>query len=438
MSSGRLSEGVGYVTWWGFSPARDLLSMGPARPEGDANVLLVGSGDPRHILKSIAGLQDKENLHVWVVESSMEVVARQLLLLYLALMPQQSMGNNEKAEIFLEIFGNSEIRAQTEEMLRCVASNLSQSVAETLETPTHSCLNTASLKFRERDELARILKAWMQPQSSSILISKAWDYRVRQHLGTRYNSKDGSFDWDLNMKLHEKGCGVIHKHQYARWRERGVAFELREGVYELNNPSLLSFRVFNQRGNNVAVRGYWGDIVSSPYLAFGIETDDKSLLRTQHGQHTKTAQDVSFNNVLALFVDLSARCIQPDAEEPLAEMDRKSVTLEDLMQPIGISVTFLPLDSLPKLAKKVKYSHFFSSLYFSASCVHQLDPTLRQIAAPDAALVVETAKYILDLNKEQEAGFVERVAAIAQKAEFEPWTEQKADGVHAVFVPQRN
>lgn len=59
----------------------------------------------------------------------------------------------------------------------------------------------------------------MQPQSSSVLISKAWDYRVRQHLGTRYNSKDGSFDWDLNMKLHEKGvfeqiqkllCDVYH------------------------------------------------------------------------------------------------------------------------------------------------------------------------------------------------------------------------------------
>lgn len=33
-------------------------------------------------------------LQVWVVESSMEVVARQLLLLYLALMPQESMGNN--------------------------------------------------------------------------------------------------------------------------------------------------------------------------------------------------------------------------------------------------------------------------------------------------------------------------------------------------------
>lgn len=115
-----------------LSPSLSLFLSGPARPEGEANVLLVGSGDPRHILKSIAGLQDKENLHVrldfknivvprlckafgtlcaktcsvlqvWVVESSMEVVARQLLLLYLALMPQQSMGNNGTLAAFLRV-----------------------------------------------------------------------------------------------------------------------------------------------------------------------------------------------------------------------------------------------------------------------------------------------------------------------------------------------
>lgn len=37
----------------------------------------------------------------------------------------------------------------------------------------------------------------------------------------------------------------------------------------------------------MALRGYWGDIVSSPYLAFGIETQDESLLKTQNGQHMK-------------------------------------------------------------------------------------------------------------------------------------------------------
>lgn len=61
-------------------------------------------------------------------------------------------------------------------------------------------------QFKERDELSRIFKLWIQPAGSSpVIMSKAWDYRVRQHLGTRYNSKKGCFDWDLTMKLHEKG-----------------------------------------------------------------------------------------------------------------------------------------------------------------------------------------------------------------------------------------
>ncbi|XP_075949732.1 dynein axonemal assembly factor 3 isoform X1 [Anarhichas minor] len=452
MSAGRASEGAGCITWWGFSPARDLLSTGPVRLEEDFNVLLVGSGDPRHILKTISGLKSQESLHVWVIEDSMEVVARQLLLLYLALVPKESMGSNEKTEVFLEVFGNGEIRSQTEETLRRAASQLTLSVTETLETATHASLNTTLLKFKERDELARIFKLWTQPRPSSsssecaapVLMSTAWDYRVRQHLGTRYDSKKSCFDWDLIMKLHEKGCGVINKQQYAQWRERGLAFEMREGVYQRTNPSLLSSRVFSQKGGKVSYRGYWGDIVSSPYLSFGIETADKSLLKTQNGQHIKTAQDISFANVQELFQSLSSRRGCPNtsqsdakAEEPPPEADRNSVTINDLMHLNGISVTFLPSDSLYKLPEKQKYSHFFNTIYFSASRVHQLGPTMRQIAAPDAVLVVELAKYILDLTKEQVAGFAEKVASIALEAEFEAWRDEKSDDVHAVFVPQR-
>ncbi|XP_029978478.1 dynein assembly factor 3, axonemal [Sphaeramia orbicularis] len=451
MSAGRPSEGAGCITWWGFSPARDLLSTGPVRPEGEVNILLVGSGDPRHILKTTAGLQDKDSLHVWVIENSMEVVARQLLLLYLTLTPQESMGLNEKTEVFLEVFGNSEVRSQTADTLGCVASQLSMSVTETLDTATHPCLDTTLLKFRERDELLRIFKRWMQPHSSSsssgcsapILMSKAWDYRVRQHLGTRYDSKKGCFDWDITMKLHEKGCRVINKQQYFQWREQGVAFEMREGVYQTTNPTLLSSRVFSQKGNKVAVTGYWGDIVSSPYLSFGIETDDESLLETQNGQHIKTAQDISISNVQALFQSLYSRqgcsiTAQSNVEaEGSKECDPKSITLNDLMNLNGISVTFLPLDSLNKLPEKQKYSHFFNAVYFSVSCVHQLGPMLRQIAAPDAVLIVELAKFLLDLNTEQEKGFAKRVVDIAQEAGFEPWHEAKCDDVHVVFIPQR-
>ncbi|XP_023149554.1 dynein axonemal assembly factor 3 isoform X2 [Amphiprion ocellaris] len=409
MSAGRESEGPGSVSWWGFSPARDLLSLGPVRYEGEANVLLIGSGDPRHILKTIAGLQDTQSLHVWVIETSMEVVARQLLLLYLALIPQESMGINEKTEVFLEVFGNSEIRSQTEETVRRAASQLSSSVTETLEAASHACLNTTLLKFKERDELATIFKLWIQPRPSSssseppapILMPKVWDYRVRQHLGTRYDSKKACFDWDLTMKLHQKGCGVINKQQYARWREQGLAFEMREGVYQIANPSLLSSRVFS-----------------------------------------RTAQDISIANVQGLFQCLSSRrgcptTSQSDSEAPSTQIDQKSVTINDLMRLNGISVTFLPLDSLHKLPEKQKYSHYFNTIYASVSCAHQLGPMMRQIAAPDAVLVVELAKYILDLSKEQEGGFAKKVASIALEAGFEPWREGNSDDVHCVFTQQK-
>ncbi|KAM4716000.1 dynein axonemal assembly factor 3 [Anableps anableps] len=448
MSAGRVSEGAGWISWWGFSPARNLLSLGPVKSDGEMNVLLVGSGDPRHILKTINDSPDKLNLHIWLIENSMEVVARQLLLLYLTLTPQEKMGINEKTEVFLELFGNTQIRSQTEETLRRAASQLILSVTETTEDVMNPCLNTTLLKFKERDELARIFSLWLQQTSpagsSPVMMSKAWDYRVRQHLGTRYDSRKGCFDWDLTMKLHEKGCGVVSKQQYMQWREKGLAFEMREGIYQTTNPTLLSTRVFSQKGDRVGVRGYWGDIVSSPYLSFGIETDDKSLLKTQNGQHLKTAQDLSFANMQGLFQSLSSRrrCLttshsDTEAEEAPTLSQQKSLSLNDLMQLSGVSVTFLPLDSLQKLPQKQKYRHHFNTVYFSASCVHQLDPMMRQIAAPDAVLVVELAKYILDLNKEQEAGFREKAASLALQAGFEPWREGSSDDVHAVFVQQK-
>ncbi|XP_056152609.1 dynein axonemal assembly factor 3-like isoform X2 [Lampris incognitus] len=380
----------------------------------------------------------------------MEVVARQLMLLYLALIPQESMGLHEKTEVFLEVFGNSEIRNHTEETVKQAASQLRLSVTNCLETPAHPCLDTTLLRYKERDELARIFKTWTQPLSSSgaVSITRAWDSRLRRHLGTRYDSRRGCFDWDLAMKLHQKGCGVINKQQYFQWRERGLAFEMREGVYQKTNPTLLSTRVFSHRGEKVAVMGYWGDIVSSPYLSFGIESDNKTLFQTQNGQHVKTAQDFSFTNIEALFQSLVCRkqhsaSSQPDTEkttesEPSqTEAHHKSVTVNDLIHLDGVSVTFLPLDSLSKLPEKQKYSQLFNSIYFGASLVHKLDPALKRTAAPGAVLIVELAKYLLDLTKEQEAGFAEKVVDMAREVGFEPWREENSDDCHAVFTLPR-
>lgn len=60
----------------------------------------------------------------------------------------------EKAEVFLEVFGNGEIRSHTEERLRRAASQLTVSVAESLETATHPALNTALLKVQTSAKLS--------------------------------------------------------------------------------------------------------------------------------------------------------------------------------------------------------------------------------------------------------------------------------------------
>ncbi|XP_053722632.1 dynein axonemal assembly factor 3-like isoform X3 [Synchiropus splendidus] len=379
MSAGRATEGAGCVTWWGFSPARDLLRSGPESPEGEINMLLVGSADPRHILKTIAGLRDEDTLNVWLVESSMEVVARQMLLLYLALIPLENMGLNEKAEFFLEVFGNCEIRSATEETLKRMASELMLGVTSTLDTPAHPCMNTTLLK-----------------------------------------------------------CGTINRQQYAQWRERGLAFELREGIYRTNNPSMISSRIF-QKGGKIAVSGYWGDIVTGPYLCYGVETDDKSMLETRNGIHMKTAQDISFANVQKLFQSLTSRHCSGSCTAPAStENSQPSVSVGDLMHLKHITIKFLPLDSLEKLPEKQKYRDFFNVIFFSASSVAHLGSPMRQIAAPDAVLVVELAKYVLDLSKEQEAGFKEKVQGISVEAGFEPCHQQAlADDALSVFIAKK-
>ncbi|XP_073687214.1 dynein axonemal assembly factor 3-like [Garra rufa] len=474
MSTGRTVEGAGCVTWWGFGPARDLLSSDThrVRPHGELNILLVGSADPRHILKTITGLTDTDMLHVWVIENSMEVVARQLLLLYISLLTPDNMSLHKKTEVFLEVFGNSEIRKETEETLKHAAAQLSLSITNSLSSDSHShpCLDTGLLKFKERDELVRIFKLWERPLSVPVSVRKVWDARVRQHLGTRYDSRQGCFDWDLTMKLHQSDCGVISKHQYVKWRESGVAFEMREGLYQTANQSLLSTRVFNHRGDRVAVRGYWGDIVSSPYLSFSIETENKDLLKKHNNQHVKTAQDISEVNILALFECLSTRgssllnkdeprpsssCCQStdslitdekiqkdppasqthtETEQHPSEQHRQDL---DLMNLSGVKVSFLSPDSLSKLPLKNKYRNLFDTIFCSASMVHQLDSSLREIAASDAALVIELAKYLLDLSKEQVSGFADRVKEIAEESGFTVTHNQSSD-IYAVFTRKKD
>ncbi|XP_067875801.1 dynein axonemal assembly factor 3-like isoform X2 [Heterodontus francisci] len=448
-------EGFGAVTWWGFSPAMDFqekgltVSMKALSSKEDnvpeLNILMVGAGDSRHLLTTISRAHrwPRRKINFYIVENNLELIGRHLLFLTVAVEPPGRMGLQEKCELLLELFGNSLIRSQTATYLQDKANLFIHYVTDLdFLHKKLPMVDMSGLKFKERDQLEALFKFWRNPDQKVFQINRMWDLRIRQYLGNRYDSKQGVYDWDLHMKLHDRGARVVNKRQYYQWRDKGLAFEIREGLYDVPNKSLASGLLVNYKGEKVPTRGYWGDIVTSPYIAFGIETEEQSFLKTANGVHVKTAQDISQYNITALLHELIAKeryvllppmekaTLSEITEEEEGEMENDSSNIKNEFTPesqqLGIvlekgmvkqnnemddtgssghctaepdylplpdvKVHFLPVNCVTELHKKSIYSNLFNVIYFSCSMIHQLKPELKHVAAPQATLIVELTK----------------------------------------------
>ncbi|XP_066230593.1 dynein axonemal assembly factor 3 isoform X1 [Saccopteryx leptura] len=429
--------GFGSVSWWGLSPALDLQAESPpVDPDSQANaehgtpeldVLLLGSVDGRHLLRTLAraALWPGRRFHFYVLENNLEAVARHMLIFSLALEDPEKLGLQERSEIFLEVWGNALMRPSVAAFVRAQASRLARLVPEPdLLAEELPWLNLGALKFRERDALEAVFRFWAGGEKGpeTFPVSRLWDLRLRHYLGSRYDARRGVSDWDLHMKLHDRGAQVINTREFRRWRETGIAFELRDSsAYQVPNRTLASGRLLSHRGERVAARGYWGDIATGPFIAFGIETDNESLLRTSNGQPVKTAGDITQHNVTELFRALAAwgqpSVTQGDPKEVPGDANG---TREPAPSPESFTIHFLPLGSAQALHHKSCYKGQFQLLYVACGMVHLLSPELGACVAPGGHLIVELARYLVDVRQEQLQGFSDRVGALALAAGFTP------------------
>uniref|UniRef100_H0XEY0 Dynein axonemal assembly factor 3 n=1 Tax=Otolemur garnettii TaxID=30611 RepID=H0XEY0_OTOGA len=447
--------GFGSVSWWGLSPALDLQAESPpVDPDSKADtenripeldVLLLGSVDGRHLLQTLAGaaLWPRRRFNFYVLENNLEAVARHMLIFSLALEEPEKMGLQEKTETFMEVWGNALLRPTVAAFVRAQADLLAHLVPEPdLMAQQLPWLNLSTLKFRERDALEAVFRFWAGGERGreAFPVSRLWDSRLRHYLGSRYDARRGVSDWDLRMKLHDRGAQVIHIHEFRRWRDTGVAFELRDSsAYHVPNRTLASGRLLSHRGERVAARGYWGDIATGPFVAFGIETHDKSLLRTSNGQPVKTAGEITQYNVTELFRELAARW-HPRATQgdPEQEQQRMSGSAEQTPSPAApgresFTLHFLPLDSAQTLHHRNCYKGRFQLLYVACGMVHLLSPELGACVAPGGNLTVELAPYLVDLRPDQLQQFSTRVGELAQAAGFAPQAGTKSSETFARF-----
>jgi dynein assembly factor 3 len=300
-------EGLGSLAFWGMTPAADLVAGTPAEAASAAEVLLVGSGDPRHVLATLVGARRRGGghaVHMHVMEGSMAQHARTVLLLALAVEPRAVLGLHDKVAFFVELFGNTLVRAKTGEYLAAKATELMALVTDPARcAAVLPFLDLAALKFRERDDLELLFKAWrLGARDASFDVRCLWDERVRSHLTTRYDARANIADWDYNMKLSE-AAPTIHPRQYETWRLTGVAFEPREAEYACPNGTLAGdLPARDAKGTKVLRRGYWGDITTGPYLAFGIASENAALLKRVNNKPTKVS---SREHHRALFTSLT-------------------------------------------------------------------------------------------------------------------------------------
>uniref|UniRef100_A0A0B7AGC5 Dynein assembly factor 3, axonemal n=1 Tax=Arion vulgaris TaxID=1028688 RepID=A0A0B7AGC5_9EUPU len=499
-----MTDGYGNINWWGFSPALDLQETGLIQmcnklsctaPE-EVHILLVGTGDIRHILKTIARRyrHTQKKLLFYVVESALELYARDMLLMMIALELQKNMGLQDKTELFLEIYGNSLVRQQSSEYVENMAHELIKMVTDfDYMKKKIPMFDLSQLKYKERDFLESILKFWRnRGKIIPFEISKCWDLRLRQLMGVRYDCRRNVYDWDYNMELIERGGSIVYVRQYKDWRDNGVAFQIREGTYDVPNRTLSSAMVFKLEGERFPRRGYWGDMVVSPYITFGTETEEKSFYKKQNNMHVKTAEDVSEFNIMSMFHEITSNekyelpnvkppekkeetkqtaRLEEITEEEVENMedDEKKNELEDNKSDENVnmsksedenenkseeklnsetdhewlclddvSITFLPLACTQELIRKKKYQQLFSVVFFSNSMVHHLKPEVSQLFADKCSLILETALFMLELKKDSVVEFVKKISDMATAAGCTPMeTPAELKDSHIKFYFER-
>ncbi|XP_057280771.1 dynein axonemal assembly factor 3, partial [Pezoporus wallicus] len=297
-----IEAAVGTECWWGLGPALDLLQHLPPDldPAAEAPVLLVGGAEGRHLLLTAARARrgPPRDVTVFVAEQRPEAVARQLLFLLLATEAPGSTGPAARAAAILELMGSVRLRSGTAAGLSGAARRLRRWLrAERHREGSEERGGLAELglmKCRDRDALEAVLRRWEQPEPVPEL--RGWEQRLRWRLGTRYEARAAAADWDLRMGLHPRGATMVAPAEFGAWRETGIAFVPRGGGGDVPNPTLRSSRRPRADGALGPDAGYWGDIDTGPFLAFGFDPEHRS------GGETATERSVA--NVTALLQEL--------------------------------------------------------------------------------------------------------------------------------------
>jgi dynein assembly factor 3 len=173
-------------------------------------------------------------IEFYLLETPLEVLARDILLMEIFL--DFELPIRQRANVFLEVFGNSKVQTRTSEYIERMGQKLRALAVS--GTSTLNLFDTSYLKYREKDELENIFKTYSR--STPFDIDALRDQRMRGYYEDRFDSRKALYDWDWQYCMHPK-ASIVHIRLYRDWRESGIAFEFGDQSYTEPNRSMMSY-----------------------------------------------------------------------------------------------------------------------------------------------------------------------------------------------------
>jgi len=205
----------------------------------------------------------------------------------------------------LSLHGNTLIREKDSLYVSEISREFIEIVTDNASHPLGEVVDFSHLKFKDRDILQDIFKGW--DKTIPFDIEALRDQRCRGYYRERYDYRKNMMDWDYTTFV-KQVAGIIHWYHFKEFCFTGIAFETRLASYNTPNRTLSSWiEAKGSKGTTVSVRGFWGDIINSPYHGFGTTADlaDKARLFKISGslyKHTET--DIAEFNVTALLSEM--------------------------------------------------------------------------------------------------------------------------------------
>lgn len=441
--------------FWGVSPALDLQQEYLKHGDENAyelNFLVIGGCDGRHLLKTLsqAYRHTRRYMNIFVVDGCPELIARQIVLLSLALEKTSRIGLMEKTRRWLEIYGNLLLRPSTSRYLIAKARQL----VGMITNPEYMscllpCVSVDQMKYRERDYLENLITFWTTGNTNQFNAVELWEHRIRNSLGVRYDNRAGVYDWDYHMRMKEIASQICFQ-EYKHFREHGIAFTWLET--EVCRPNVTFAAGVYKCGDRYLHRGYLGDMVTSPYIGFGLDCDDKDMMKSSHGVNYKRATDVSERNVMRMLYEVEnrqafdANALNLETEKNLgmvvmSELDARiseagpEVPLllrEDRNTYIDVDygkVHFLSLSALEHYPHKPQFQGLFHGVFVGHNMVSRVKPSVWSMARDDATVIMESRKYMAELKRDDVKAFGDQVELAATAAQCEKT---------AAFDPQKD